>query len=175
MRKFVLLTITLALMTGLMALGCGGGGSSSAPFLESFVGNTDPAYIDTTEAVSLALKVGFAGRDSLEYVDDTPDVNVEAESTSLNQIDSLEPLAVPSGSDCSTTTESGSHGGTLESGICITPAEDLLLYGDATDYATTTQYWDGYFELVTDFVSKGQYSFESYSYADPLDVLLHGP
>ena len=71
-------------MTGLMALGCGGGGSSSAPFLETFIGSTDPAYIDTTGAVSLALKVGFAGQDALEGIDDTPDLNVEAESTTLN-------------------------------------------------------------------------------------------
>lgn len=172
-RIFILAFITAALMT--MALACGGGGGGDAPFQESYTGSTDPAYIDTTAAVALALEAGFAGKNAIERLDNTPETGGGL-PTAASLAVGAEPLTVPNGSNCFSTPQAGSHGGTLVTGFCITPGGDFLVFAEATGYATTTEYMDGYLEFLTDFESEGQYTFDSWAYADSTgqDYLLDG-
>ena len=155
--------------------GCGGGGGGSAPFLDSYAGTTEPAYIDTTEAVNLAMEAGFAGREVMERLDKIPELG-GGDPAAAGLAVAADPLAVPSGPNCLSTTESGSQGGTLVTGYCVTSGGKLLMFAEASEYATTTQYMDGYLEILTDFESEGQYTFESLAYADSTgeDFLLDG-
>lgn len=62
MKRFAILTLSLALMTGLMALGCGGGGGGSEEV--TYGGSTMPSVIDTTGAVELAKAAALAGQEA---------------------------------------------------------------------------------------------------------------
>ncbi len=78
MRRFALLTITMALVTGLFALGCGGGGGSSESV--TYEGSTMPAVIDTTGSVELAKMAAMAGNDASDLVDSANPTSVDIES-----------------------------------------------------------------------------------------------
>jgi hypothetical protein len=178
MRKFALLTITLALMTGLMALGCGGGGGGSEEV--TYEGSTMPSVIDTTGAVDLAKSASLAGQDAqgvlpmsvgTTRVPSDPAKMVAyargvvagaGVSGGVELLSAVEPLAYA----CSVDEYDDGSGGTITEEFCIDPVrEKIRMTLSADGYDDGVEAIDGVI-IIEGGDSDVTVIFRDYFYAD---------
>ena len=176
--KSVVLILPLAMLSLFMVMACGSGGGGESV---TYNGNTMPAVIDTTDAVSTALDVTFAGEDSLGYIPlgavsgGRPSLRdpVGAFFAEKEKIFGSDPAPVESLAwaeslvvyGCSTETQYGSHGGSAELTVCFQPTY-VSWEIDANAYATTTMYADGIVILKERSDYSGTIIWRDWTYQD---------